>query len=196
MSSTPLPPAAPLPPPSQHPPRNTALWWILGILGGGIVILGFVGLTIAGLVVRHLHVSKSGDTVAIETPVGAIKVNKGDTHATGLAVYPGATLTDDKSHSVEIDADDSSVGIAAEEYRTGDALEKVRAWYSKKLGPDFHMETGTQHGARSSKDSLHVGNHTIAFVDDRGNGARIVALDSDGGGTKITLFRAGKREPQ
>ncbi|HTP45242.1 MAG TPA: hypothetical protein VMJ13_11790, partial [Candidatus Acidoferrum sp.] len=36
----------------------------------------------------------------------------------------------------------------------------------------------------------------VAFVDDRGNGARVVALGRHGDGTEITLVRAGKKEPQ
>jgi len=197
MSSAPLPPVSPLPPSSQPPRTNNALWWVLGIVGGALVILMFFALTVAGLVLRHLHINHSGKKVAIETPVGSIKVNKGEPHATGLPLYPGADPTNDNSNSIQIGTPDSEVGLATEEYRTGDSIDKVEDWYRKRLGPDFRLETETHADSRYSKrHGLRMGNHDVAFVDDHGDAARVIALDTAGGGTKITLLRVGKREPQ
>jgi hypothetical protein len=197
MSSAPLPPVSPLPPPSQPPRTNNALWWVLGIVGGALVILMFFALTVAGLVLRHLHINHSGKKVAIETPVGSIQVNKGEPHATGLPLYPGADPTNDNSNSIQIGTPDSEVGLATEEYRTGDSIDKVEDWYRKRLGPDFRLETETHADSHySKKHGLHMGNHDVAFVDDHGDAARVIALDTAGGRTKITLLRVGKREPQ
>jgi hypothetical protein len=197
MSSAPLPPVSPLPPSSQPPRTNNALWWVLGIVGGALVILMFFALTVAGLVLRHLNINHSGKKVAIETPVGSIQVNKGEPHATGLPLYPGADPTNDNSNSIQIGTPDSEVGLATEEYRTGDSIDKVEDWYRKRLGPDFRLETETHADSRYSKrHGLRMGNHDVAFVDDHGDAARVIALDTAGGGTKITLLRVGKREPQ
>lgn len=203
MSNTPVPPAgstppaAPLPPAAPQPKPNNAIWWILGILGGGLVVLVFFGLTLAGVIVRHIHVQNNGDKVAIETPIGDLKVNKGEPHATGLAVYPGATPTGDNTTSVQLGTPEAGLGIATEEYETGDALDKVRDWYRSRLGPDFEMATSTHSRlGRSKIDGVEVGDHEIAFVSERGGGARVVALDKSFHGTKIKLVRVGTREPQ
>jgi hypothetical protein len=188
-----------------QPKPNNAIWWILGILGGGLVILVFFGLTLAGLIVRHIHIANNGDRVAIETPIGNLKVNKGEAHATGLTVYPGATPTGDHNSSFQLDTSDSGFGIATEEYESRDSLDKVSAWYRSRLGPDFEMTTNAHRGSddNGSHDSDHrkingieVGDHQVAFVNDRGQGARVVALDKSFGGTKITLVRVGTREAQ
>lgn len=186
MSSAPVPPKG----------GNNALWWILGIVAGGIVVLVFLSLLLAGLMIRHINVSDSGNKVAIETPVGAIKVNTGDAHSTGLPVYPGATAKDDQNTNVEISAAESAVGIATEEYQSEDSIDKVQEWYRKRLGPDFRLETSSGRSHSSWKGLAHAGEHTIAFVNDHGEGARVIALEKSFDGTKIKLVRVGKRETQ
>jgi hypothetical protein len=203
MSNTPVPPAgsmppvAPLPPAAPQPKPNNAIWWILGILGGGLVILVFFGLTLAGVIVRRIHVENNGDKVSIEPPVGDIKVNKGEQHASGLAVYPGATSTGDHTTSVQLGTPEAGLGIATEEYQTNDPLDRVRDWYRSRLGPDFEMATNSNTGLGHTRiDGVEVGSHEIAFVSERGGGARVVTLDKSFHGTKIKLVRVGAREPQ
>jgi hypothetical protein len=110
MSSAPIPPQR----------SNNAIGWILGIVGGGIVLLILSALTLTTLIIRHVNVKDTVTNVDIETPVGEIEVNKGGFRATGLPVYPGATATDQKSASVEISANNTGVGIATESYETND----------------------------------------------------------------------------
>ena len=203
MSNTPVPPAgptlplAPLPPGVPPPKPNNAIWWILGILGGGLVLLVFFGLTLAGLIVKHIHIANDGNKVAIETPIGDLKVNKGQPHSTGLAVYPGATSTGENNGTVRLGTPDEGFGIAAEEYDTPDALDKVKDWYRSHLGSDFEMQTDSRHGSEHSKiNGVEVGNHDVAFVSERHGGARIVALDKSFHGTKVKLVRVGTREAQ
>ena len=108
-----------------------------------------------------------------------------------------AQTPNDNSNSIQIGTSDSEVGLATEEYRTGDSIDKVEDWYRKRLGADFRLENGNHADSRYSKrHGLRMGNHDVAFVDDHGDAARVIALDTAGGGTKITLLRVGKREPQ
>jgi len=176
--------------------RSNALWWILGIVAAGIIFMVFCGLMVAGLFIRHLKIRGSGDKVAIETPVGSISVNGGTPHATGLEIYPGAVpSSDNKSASVNLSANDTGVGIATEQYETKDPIDFVQAWYKKHLGQDFHLETGKD-SSMHSNGAVKLNDDDVAFVDDRHNGVRVVALKNISSGTQITLVRVGKKETQ
>ncbi|MGD0426946.1 MAG: hypothetical protein ABSC10_09515 [Candidatus Acidiferrales bacterium] len=185
-------------PPAAIPPQrrsNNAVWWILGIVAGGIVVMVLFGLALAGLFIRNLRVHNQGNNVEIQTPVGAIKVNKDVPRATGLPVYPGATSSgNDKNAKVELSAGDGGVGIAVEHFSTIDNLDQVDKWYLHRLGPSFRREQDLSrhpiHGVTVDSDT------DIAFVDDHGDGARVVALTKKGEGVDIVLFRAGKKEAQ
>ena len=179
------------------PPRrsNNAIWWILGIIGGGVVLLVLLGLAVAGMFIRRINVNDSGRKVAIETPVGAIHVNEDETHATGLPVYPGATSGGkDNNAKVELSAGDGGVGIAVEHFTTSHTLDEVDKWYAHRLGGSFRREENHDHhpihGVTVDSDT------DIAFVDDHGDGARIVALTKKDDGVDIVLFRAAKKEAQ
>ena len=194
MSMGPAQPPIYQPTPPQ--PRNNAVWWILGIIAAGIVVMFLFGVTLAGLFIHHLKVRNSGDKVDIQTGLGSLSVDKSGHHATGLEVYPGASpSSDNKGASVNLSANDTGVGIATEQYQTKDPIDFVQAWYKKRLGPEFHLET--------SHDNLdHPNNHAmindndVAFVNDHHNGVRVVALKKTSEGTQITLVRIGTRETQ
>lgn len=189
----PLAPVSAVPPP--HPGSKVALWMVV-ILGGCFAVLIVAGLLLVRFFAHRVNIREAGNKVAIETPVGSIHVNKAEAHATGLPVYPGAAARRDNGGSVEISGNDTRVGLATEEYRTSDPISKVQEWYRHKLGPEFRLETG-RHGNRG-RTGIHVdsGDHDVGFVDDRSDGARVVALDDGSDGTKITLLRIGKREAQ
>ncbi|HTS11335.1 MAG TPA: hypothetical protein VMH00_04395 [Candidatus Limnocylindrales bacterium] len=192
MSTPPVQPPAPPPPKS-----NKVAWWILGILCGGLFFLIIVGLTVVGLVIRHVNVRDSGNRVDIQTPVGELKVNKDAAHATELPVYPGAQVSNEANGgSADVSFGDQGLGIAAEAYETRDSLNKVREWYSKQLGPEFRLEKGSDERVALEHAHFEMGDQDFAFVDDRGDGARVVALKIEDGRVKITLLRLGKREPQ
>jgi hypothetical protein len=185
-------------PPAANPPQrrgNNTVWWILGIVAGGIVVMVLFGLALAGIFIRNLRVHNQGNNVEIQTPVGAIKVNKDVPRATGLPVYPGATSGGkDNNTKVELSAGDGGVGIAVEHFSTSDNLDEVDKWYARRLGGGFRREENHDHqpihGVTVDSDT------DIAFVDDHGDGARVVALTKKSDGVDIVLFRAAKKEAQ
>jgi hypothetical protein len=156
-----------------------------------LMVLG--ALVVAGYFLRHSRVEDAGNKIDIETPVGAIRVNKTLEHVTGLPVYPGATLSSDKGANVEIF---SAVNIAVEKYESDDPEGKVEDWYRKRLGPEFHVETGHTRVNWSHSDHVQFGDADYAFVDDRNDAAKVVALAKHDGGTEITLLRTGEKELQ
>lgn len=183
-------------PPAAIPPKRrdstTAVWWILGIVAGGIVVMVVFGLALAGVLIHNLHVRNQGQNVEIQTPVGGIKV--GHEATVNLPVYPGSASADSHNANVELSAGDEGFAIAVEKYNTTDDLAKVSAWYKQRLGPSFRLEK------RGTYDKIHGVDATsdadLAFVDDRGDGARIVALTNKDNCVEIALVRVGKKETQ
>jgi hypothetical protein len=192
----------PVPPP--QPARSNALWWILGILGilGACFVILVLGSVLIGLfLARQVHVHQAGNKVEIQTPMGAINVNK-DQHTAGLPVYPGATSGHDDTGNVEINAMNHSVGLAIEKYTTPDSYEKVQEWYRKRLGPDFSYSLKDEHppaepnNRRNSPGSMNFNDADGAFVSQSNDGAKVVALKRIGEGTQIELLRVGRKELQ
>jgi hypothetical protein len=194
MSAT--PPLPPIYTQAQPPRRNNAIWWILGIVAAGIIVMFLFGVTLAGLFIHHLKVRNSGDKVDIQTALGSLSVNKGGPHATGLEIDPGASpSSDDKGANVNLSANDTGVGIATEQYETKDPIDFVQAWYKKHLGPDFRLEANKAVPDHSN-GLVKMNDSDVAFVDDHHNGVRVVALKKISEGTQITLVRIGKKETQ
>ncbi|MGA8220460.1 MAG: hypothetical protein WB780_02320 [Candidatus Acidiferrales bacterium] len=181
--------------PAPKPKSSNAIWWVLGVMAGAIVLLVAGSLIFAGLFIRHVSVNESGNKVVVDTPVGSIRVNNDETHPTGLPIYPGATSLKTEGTSIELSSQSgAAMGVATENYTTSDDLDKVSAWYQQKLGPKYRRESdagGTlhargQHGAKAD----------IVFTNDSGEGSRIVTLTKKFSGVEITLLRFGKREIQ
>ena len=185
-------------PPVAPKPAN-AVWWILGILGGVVVLIVLAGLTTAYLIVRHVDVRNNSNRVEIQTPAGDLKVSKDGTHATGLPVYPGATKgTDDNivGGSADISVGDQALGIAAESYDSNDSLEAVKTWYRSHLAPSFHLEAGKDDRVRVNRAHFDMGDQDWAFVDDRADTTSLVALRRTANHVQITLLRIGTEDAQ
>ena len=167
--------------PTPQQKNNQIIWWIVGIIGGGIALLVVLGLIVAGVVMRHVNVREKGEKVEIET------------HPTGLPIYPGAKRIKSEGTAVELTSKDGhALGVGVEEYATSDNLEKVSAWYVQKLGPSYQREkpgSGTHyaHGVNASDAD-------IVYVNHSGDGARVVTLTAKSPGVEIALVRAGKKE--
>ncbi|MFZ0634594.1 MAG: hypothetical protein WA755_08545 [Candidatus Acidiferrales bacterium] len=186
--------ATPVPPPQK---KSNAIWWILGIIGAGIVVLVMAALVLVTFIVHRIHVKQSGENVEILTPAGDVRVNNGESHPTGLPVYPGATASKDSGADIEVSANQNRAGIAVEKYHTADSRETVQAWYAKRLGSSYRVETQETNRANTISGlptKLETGD--VAFVDDHNNGARVIALKKVGDSTDIVLVRVGQREPQ
>jgi hypothetical protein len=186
-------PVPPQPPHEQPPKRNDAVLWIIAIVAGGFVVLVLCGLLLAGMFIRRVHVNDSGKQVEIETPAGSLRVNNEQLHATGLPVYPGAESVKSEGANVELSAaTGTALGIAAEKYKTSDDLDQVSEWYQQKLGQGYKRE---EHGSAGHRE--HVSSDAdVAFVYEKGDTNRIVALRKKSDGVEIELLSIGKKEVQ
>jgi hypothetical protein len=105
--------------------------------------------------------------VDIETPIGALHVNKeADVRDTGLAVYPGSVKKekqkgddgDDNNANVNISSNLFGLRVVAVEFLSNDSPDKIVAYYldqMKKYGPVLECHTNRSQAAATmnSKDS-------------------------------------------
>jgi hypothetical protein len=155
-----------------------------------------------------------GDNVKIATPFGGMQVKTDDSvvaNGIGLPVYPGATLIKKKENGKESGAADVNMSfgsfalrVKAMSYHSDDSPAKIAAFYRTalaKYGDIIQCEHNHPVGSPSKTsqgltcDNQH-GNH-IDVTDSEDSkmelktGSQqhqhIVALDPDGGGTKIGL---------
>jgi hypothetical protein len=132
-----------------------------------------VALVLAGLAVLpacSVNVSKGENgedkKVDIETPVGAIHVDKGaNVRDTGLSVYPGARQKaeskqgDEQSANVNISSGLFGLKVVALEFLSDDPPEKIAAYYRdqlKKYGVILECHTSNRHGDAGDVD-VHLG---------------------------------------
>jgi hypothetical protein len=186
------------PPVSPPPKKSNVLWWVLGLFLAGVVILGLGGLLIATYVLKDVvQVRETAGQVEVQTPAGSIKVDKTAPPDPGLPVYPGAT-TAESGATVEITAPDEedSLHVTAARYRTTDPIEKVDEWYQEKLGSEFTREGPGV--ARRKRDILGISvkSSDTAYISEKDDTLRVVALERKGLYTEIALARIGKTETQ
>ena len=175
--------------------KASLLAWVLGLLGAGIVILGLGAFLAVRFLAREVQVIHTGDTVTVRTPAGEVKVTKGGDD-TGLPEYPGARLTEPGA-TVGIEApngEEASVIVA--KYRTDDPLDQVDAWYKERLGPDFDREGPGKMDRKKTIFGTEIRSTDIAYLDDKEEIKKVVALRRSGAGTEIILIRIAQSEPQ
>ena len=195
MSTTPAPTPEEKPAPAR-PRGNDLLWWILGLLVAAVIVLGLGGLLVARYMVRQIEVHPATGRVEIQTPIGQVKVSKDEKVDPSLPVYPGATLIEPVA-TVEIGgADDEPLAVHAAKYRTPDPLEKVDAWYSEHLGKEFTREGPGVAERKRKVFGITVRSDQVAFISEKDDALRVVALERKFGSTEIALARIGERSAQ
>jgi len=137
---------------NRHPLRNK-------ILVCAAIILGMLASPACNINVKKTP-SGEDKKVDIETPFGSIHVDKDvDVRDTGLAVYPDARPVEkgengnEKSANVNISAGVFGLKVVAVEYQSGDAPEKIIAYYKdqlKKYGPVLECHTTYHSGGSAS----------------------------------------------
>lgn len=197
MATNPIPPQASgsPSPPAQAPRKSNLLWWILGLFGVGVVILGVGSLLALRFLAGNVEVIQSGDKVEVRTPIGQFSAAKGKDE-TGLPQYPGATQSE-RGATVTVESPDSEqVVIVAAKYRSSDSVDKIDEWYREKLGPDFQRDGSgvTNHKRKIFGTTVKL--EDIAYVSEKDDIVRIVVIDRKLSGAEIALVRIGKEEPK
>jgi hypothetical protein len=77
-------------------------------------------------------------------------------------------------------------------YSTSDDLDEVSEWYKQRLGPGYKRE---DRGTAKRSDQVSS-NADVAYVYEKGDNVRVVALTKKSDGIEIELVRIGKKEVQ
>lgn len=153
-----------------------------------VAVLAVAALVFTGVfVARSVRVEKSsgeqGASVKIETPVGALRVQKGtaDPRRLDIPIYPGAALSagDGKMAGLEWDFgnEHKEISVLAARYTTTDPASKVVEYYRREL-PDWIL-------SRKRNGHFRI-EHT------EGGYKRIIAIHERGGTTEIALASVGE----
>jgi hypothetical protein len=161
---------------------------------GFCVLLGG-GLLMASRVINVLGLRAGSDKTTVRTPVGEFRVEKAKEVGPGLPVYPVATLVLPGAAAAHLLVNDDQPQVISSTYHTNSSREYVVAWYVEHLSPEFvRQDNGPKKLPDAFRDS-HISDDDIAFVGERGDQVRVVALSTEDTGTKITLLRSYTKPP-
>jgi len=170
---------------------KSLLWMMIGLFTGLAILLAG-GLFLASRVIRSMGLSAASAQDTVRTPGGSFRLEKEAEVGPGLPVYPRSSLVVPDDDAAAAAIKQAHNGIETSTYHTTDVRDFVDEWYSKHLSPEFtRREAGAKPVPAISSDS-RVSDNDIAFVAERDQMVRIVALSLDSGGTKISLIRFKK----
>lgn len=177
------------------PSSKSLLFMMVAMTLGFSVLLGG-GLLMASRVIHTLGLRESSDKTTMRTPLGDFRVEKAREVGPGLPVYPQATMILPGTQAAHVPQNNDLPQVVASSYYSNSSREYVANWYLEHLSPEFvRQDSGPKHLPEAFRDS-HISNDDIAFVGERGDQIRVVALTQDDAGTKITLLRSSIKPPE
>jgi hypothetical protein len=177
------------------PSSKSLLFMMIAMTLGFCVLLGG-GLLMASRVINALGLRAGSDKTTVRTPEGEFRVEKAKEVGPGLPVYPVATLVlPGAAAHLLVNVNDDQPQVISSTYHTNSSREYVVTWYVEHLSPEFvRQDSGPKKLPDAFRDS-HISDDDIAFVGERGDQVRVVALAIDAMGTKITLLRSYAKPP-
>jgi hypothetical protein len=167
------------------------MWMMIGVFAGLALLLA-IGLFMASRVVRSMGLSASSAADTVRTPGGSFRLEKETEVGPGLPVYPRSSLVVPDDDAAKAAIREAQNGIRASVYHTTDERSFVDEWYGKHLSPEFTRHDAGEKPVASILADAHVSENDIAFVAEREQMVRIIALAPDSGGTKISMIRFTK----
>ena len=173
---------------------KSLMWMMIGLFTGLAVLLAG-GLFLASRVVRSMGLSAASAKDTVRTPGGSFRLEKETEVGPGLPVYPRSSLVVPDDDAAAAAIKQAQNGIQISTYHTTDTRDFVDEWYSKHLSPEFTRRDAGDKPVPAIFSDARVSDSDIAFVAEREQMVRIVALSLDSGGTKISLIRFSKSSP-
>jgi len=170
------------------------MWMMIGLFTGLGILLAS-GLFVASRVVGSMGLSAARVKDTVRTPGGSFRLEKETAVGPGLPVYPGSSLMVPDEAAAVAAVKQAQSGIETATYHTNETRDFVDEWYSKHLSPEFTRRDAGEKPVPAVFSEVQVSDNDIAFVAERGQMVRIVALSVDSGGTRISLIRFSKSSP-
>lgn len=180
---------------SGNSSTSKSLMWMMIALFAGLAVLLAGGLFVASRVVRSMGLSAASAKDTIRTPGGSFRLEKENEVGPGLPVYPRASLIVPDDAAAAAAVKEARNGIDTSSYHTTDSRDFVDSWYTKHLSAEFTRHDAGDKPVAAIFNDTRVSENDIAFVAEREQMIRIVALSLDSGGTKISLIRFAKSSP-
>lgn len=174
---------------------SKSLMWMMTALFVGLGTLLGAGLFVASRAIHSLGLSAAGAQDGVRTPGGTFRVQKQTDVGPGMPLYPRASLLVPDDQAAAAAAKEAQKGIETSAYHTSDAHDSVESWYSQHLSPEFARHEAGDKSEPAIYSSMHISEKDVAFVAQREQMVRVVALSADSGGTKISLIRYSKPAP-
>ena len=171
---------------------KSLMWMMIGLFAGLAVLLGSA-LFFASRAVRSMGLSAASAKDTMRTPGGGFRLEKETEVGPGLPLYPRSALVVPDDDTAATSIKEAQNGIETSIYHTTDTRDFVDSWYAKHLSPEFTRRDAGEKPAILS--GTRVSDSDIAFVAEREQMVRIVALSLDSGGTKISFIRFSKTSP-
>ena len=176
------------------PSSQSLLFMMIAMTIGFCVLLGG-GLLMASRVINAMGLRAGSDKATVRTPLGDFRFEKAKEIGPGLPVYPAAILVLPGAAAVHDASNDSQPQVVSSTYHTNSSPEYVANWYVEHLSTEFaRQDAGPKKLPEVFRDS-RISDADIAFVGERGEQVRVVALAADEMGTKITLLRSYNKPP-
>jgi len=173
---------------------KSLMWMMIGLFTGlGILLAG--GLLVASRVVGSMGLSAASAKDTVRTPGGSFRLEKETEIGPGLPVYPRSALIVPDDAAAAAAVKQAQSGIEASTYHTNDTRDFVDEWYSKHLSPEFTRRDAGKMSVPAIFSAVRVSDNDIAFVAQREQMVRIVALSVDSVGTRISLIRFSESSP-
>ena len=174
---------------------KSLLFMMLAMACGFCILLGGA-LLMTSRVINALGIRASTDKGTVRSPLGDYRLEKASAVGPGLPVYPQSTLVLPGAEAARVPANDDQPQVVASTYHTNSSREYVVKWYLEHLSPEFaRQDSGTWNLPEVFRGS-HLSEDDVTFLGERGDQLRLVALAQEDTGTKITLMRSSKPQPQ
>lgn len=171
---------------------KSLMWMMIAVFAGLAGLLG-AALFVASRTFRSMGLSAASAQAGIRTPTGTLRVEQQGEVGPGLPIYPRSSLIVPDDRAAVAAGRQAQSGIETSTYHTSDTRDFVDSWYAKHLSSEFTRHEPGDTSASAVYTNLYAPDKDIAFVAERENMARIVALSLDSGGTKILLIRLSKQ---
>jgi hypothetical protein len=174
---------------------KTLLWMMVAmILCVGVLLGG--GFSLSSRMVQALGIQASTSRDTLRTANGTFRLEQEKQVGPGLPLYPRSSLMVPGPDSAGQAVKNLKNGVSVVTYHAPDNRDFVDSWYSQHLSPEFKRRDAAENPTPEVFRAVGVPDSDIAFVAERGEQTRIVALSLDATGTTISLIRFDKAVAQ